>query len=470
MKKFSAIFTTIIAGLAIMICGVSINTFGLSNNSDFTVADASDILWTDNSVLGSTTFANEADADAGLVSNPFQIATPFQLALVAKRSNAGLTYTAGGDTYYYSDSYYKITANIDLGAYQWVPIGTESQPFTGRFDGTSSSFSISNLTRTYVNTTDSNTLYYGLFGYVNCNTAKTKILNISLLKPNISITTNTGQDLYIGAMVGYITYFSNASLGYLYVGQGSNNSGEINVSATSSTSSCYIGGLVGYSNINIDGISTNYYCYSNVAITYSGEDIATLYIGEVAGYSALEAKYIQAEGSIESQYGTIGGVIGYLVGASTTMISSTTLTIGSVSNNVNTLFAGGIVGNFAPLSATAIQKATYSGTITAQNYNVGGVVGQTNINCSIASSKTTSASFNLSNYSASNTSSIGGIVAVNYGNVQACQNNGNFIKSGGSAIIDRQIIVGGIAGTNLGLAATLYNNQNYGEIGADVRA
>jgi len=469
MKKISAILTTIVAGFAMLICGISVHN-NLNTNDDYILADASDVLWTDDSVLGSTTFANEADADAGMVSNPFQIATPFQLALVAKRSNSGLTYLAGGDTYYYSDSYYKITANIDLGAYQWVPIGTETQPFTGRFDGSSSNFSISNLTRTYINTTDTNTLFYGLFGYVNCNSAKTKILNISLIKPNINITTNTGQDIYIGAMVGYITYFSNASLGYLYVGQGSNNSGEINVSATSNTSNCYIGGLVGYSNVNIDGISTNYYCYSNVAITYSGEDISTLYIGEVAGYSALEAKYIQAAGSIESSYGTIGGIIGYLVGASASTVSSATLTVGNLSNDVSTSYAGGIVGNFAPLSATSLQKATFSGTITAQNYNVGGVVGQTNPNCSITTSKALNATFNLSNYSSSNTSSIGGIVAVNYGNIQACQNSSNFIKSGGSAIMDRQIKVGGIAGTNIGASAVIYNNQNYGSIDADVRA
>ena len=63
----------------------------------------------------------------GTLENPYQIATPEQLALLAEQTNTGI----GGDAYYF------LTEDICLNGsqnYQWEPIGNASWPFTGLFN------------------------------------------------------------------------------------------------------------------------------------------------------------------------------------------------------------------------------------------------------------------------------------------------------------------------------------------------
>ena len=69
----------------------------------------------------------------GTEANPYQINTAEELALLAKKVNAGETS--------YASAYYRLTADIVLNESledtpnEWTAIGTDTTPFTGTFDG-----------------------------------------------------------------------------------------------------------------------------------------------------------------------------------------------------------------------------------------------------------------------------------------------------------------------------------------------
>ena len=471
MKKFSIVLS-FFTSIALICCGVFLVNDFANDPTSFTVAEASNVLWTDPSALGSTDAFNNENltnrTNAGTVSNtPFQIANASQLALLAKRVNDNESFVYNDTTYYYSQLYYEITANINLGAYQWVPIGTADSPFGGYFDGNSDAYSITNLTRTMVNSTDSNALYYGLFGYVDSSVIRGQnIFMVHLQNTRINITTTTGQALYVGSVIGYISSNTQGkALNNVYT-----DTGEIIVNASSSTSNAYIGGLVGYTAMDITGASSNM-VQSNLSISYTGADIDNLYIGGLAGYSTGAISYAQAQGSISSAYGTVGGVAGYAQGACNYLTSSTAITVGDADGS-NDRYAGGLVGIFNPSSSATFQRGTYSGTITAKDYNVGGLIGQSGESAVITNNcqTTNSASINLADYSNTNTSSIGGLVGQNLGQITSARNYANITKESATATTDKMINVGGVAGVNTGAIARIDSTYNYGNITNNVRA
>ena len=90
-------------------------------------------------------------------------------------------------------SYFKLTADIDLGAYTGTSfniIGPNSTtPFTGVFDG--NDHTISNFTYSSTGTD-----YIGLFGCVDDQDAEIK--NLGLIDPNV----DAGSGSYVGSLVG----------------------------------------------------------------------------------------------------------------------------------------------------------------------------------------------------------------------------------------------------------------------------
>lgn len=107
-----------------------------------------------------------ADAFAGgtgAKDDPYLIATAEQLAKLAADVKAGEKY---------SNTYFRLEADLDLSAHVWTPIGTYIWPingtstslaFSGNFDGNSKT--ISGL---YVDERETKSVA-GLFGYVNCS-------------------------------------------------------------------------------------------------------------------------------------------------------------------------------------------------------------------------------------------------------------------------------------------------------------
>ena len=79
--------------------------------------------------------AAEFAAGDGSQGAPYQISTAEELANLAKMVN-------GGETD--ENTYFELTADIDLGGKEWTPIGTKDNRFLGKFNGNGKT--ISNLT------------------------------------------------------------------------------------------------------------------------------------------------------------------------------------------------------------------------------------------------------------------------------------------------------------------------------------
>ena len=63
---------------------------------------------------------------SGTASDPYEISSAEELALLAENVNAGNSY---------SNTYFELTADIDLAGKEWTPIGSNDYSFNGTFDG-----------------------------------------------------------------------------------------------------------------------------------------------------------------------------------------------------------------------------------------------------------------------------------------------------------------------------------------------
>lgn len=112
-----------------------------------------------------TASALEVDAGTGTKANPIPIRTAQELADIAGLINSGALYSVldmpAGDTVYY-----RLLADISLADYTnktgWTPIGNETSPFTGHFDG--NGHTISGMQINGGSTQTGN--YVGLFGVI----------------------------------------------------------------------------------------------------------------------------------------------------------------------------------------------------------------------------------------------------------------------------------------------------------------
>ena len=186
---------------------------------------------------------------------------------------------------HYAEAYYAVTVkSITItadatGGETFIPIGSETKPFTGNFDG--NGVIISGLT------VDSDDNYVGLFGYVGAGAV---ISEVGLYKADIA--TNY---YYAGGIAGY-------------------NAGSI--------SSCFVhgsisglqrvGGIAGYN----AGVIEN--CYSSGAIVPPPGTVAISYagglVGEIAAGGALSYSYTFAEVEAEESSEAAGAVAGRSAG------------------------------------------------------------------------------------------------------------------------------------------------------------
>lgn len=113
--------------------------------------------------------AAEFAAGDGTQGAPYQISSAGELANLAKM-------VSGGETY--ENTYFELTADIDLGGKEWTPIGTKDSQFAGKFSGNGKT--IRNLT---VGGGDNS----GLFAYSNG-----EIKDVYLEKIDITTTMNAG--------------------------------------------------------------------------------------------------------------------------------------------------------------------------------------------------------------------------------------------------------------------------------------
>lgn len=213
---------------------------------------------------------------------------------------------------------YELTKNIDLSGITWEPLGDETNPFTGYFNG--ADYSILNFEKV------SNRKDVGLFGY-----SKGTIKNL-----NISVNWGGGSSISgqnIGALVGH--QYMNGQVSNCHV------TGVMNIRSGYGDylDECF-GGLIGKNEAG--SIS---YCSSNIEMT--------------ANYS-----------------GNIGGLIGENTGTVNNCFSKGTIKeiINKTStSNVGTSYMGGLIGNNCSIIRNSYSACVVRGS-SSSDYT-GGIAG-----------------------------------------------------------------------------------------------
>jgi len=225
-----------------------------------------------------------------------------------------------------------LTANIDLGTTttthtntEWIPIGTDSAPYTGTFDG--GGYEISGLN---IKTAAD---YAGLFGYV---TGTVKDLTVS---GDINVS---GDTMCVGGIVGTV---KNGTLS----------------------------GLTSY--VNVTGYDGTKGMFGGVAATAEGTN-------NTAGSTVERCAYygtVEASGALTS----VGGIVGYMSAATITdcVNYGTVDSTGATSAGDTNIYTGGIVSycnNANAVVANCINVGTISGAgaNTADPCYSGAIIGR----------------------------------------------------------------------------------------------
>ncbi|MCI7692692.1 MAG: hypothetical protein MSR67_09985, partial [Oscillospiraceae bacterium] len=249
----------------------------------------------------------------GTEANPYQIKTAEELALLAKKVNAGETS--------YASAYYRLTADIVLNESledtpnEWTAIGTDATPFTGKFSG--DGHTISGIV---INKSDED--YQGLFGY-----STGTIMNVGVINSSIS------GSWYVGGVCGI-------------------NDGTItNCYSTGAVSgSWYVGGICGENYGTIEN------CYSTGTVSGTGG-----FVGGVCGLNTGTIENCYSTGAVSGLDYSVGGVCGYD-------------NYGTITNcyyDTDFCSVGGIDGSDVDGSATGISTAALCGSTLPTGFDSG---------------------------------------------------------------------------------------------------
>ena len=364
---------------------------------------------------------------SGTESDPYLISNAQQLAYLAYVVNNGNSY---------SGKYFEQTANIDLSAYYWNPIGNSRvDSFSGNYDG--SGCIISGLF------TQSGKSYQGLFGY--CYNAS--ISNVGIIDGFVQGSANVGGIMGANfSSVKIFNCFNNASVestgnyvsgiaGHLY-GSIKNcyNTGSIKGTGN------YVGGVVG----RCEADSTITESYNTGQVTGSSS------VGGVIGFSSdniITNCYNTASvKALSSDSCQAGGVVGYVVDGSTITHSYNTGSVSSTSASI--AYIGGIAGYLS--DNVKIKYCYNTGSITGtakSSSSVGGIVGS-GVTANIANCYNTGSINGLE--------CVGGIVGYvgysNHANINNCFNTGS-VKCSSEG-------VGGIVGMGSSTISSCYYGRN----------
>jgi hypothetical protein len=141
----------------------------------------------------------------------------------------------------------------DITLTAWTPIGTNTAPFTGTFDGDGNTITITGFSSVALAGSD----YLGIFGYVGDPTALTpaSITNLTIVSA-ISDSTERLREQEVGALVGHAI---NATIEDITL--------EGSLSYTSVNRDVYAGGIAGFLD---EGVVFSYCTGSDVTLTITG--------------------------------------------------------------------------------------------------------------------------------------------------------------------------------------------------------
>ena len=349
----------------------------------------------------------------GTQNNPFKV---YDLATLKKVGSG----TGGWNL----DVYYVQTEKIYVFE-TLTPIGSDTSPFTGTYDG-------GNLNISYLSVGDEYSDYQGLFSCASGATIK----NIKLVNATI-----IGKD-YSGGIVGAI--YNNTKL------ENCSASGQVN---NWSTDGSFAGGVVGYSeNSTITGCSfatvTGFYNDTNVfgidsvggvvgsanhttmTNCYADSGVqGTSNVGGLAGSFSDGNITNCSAGGAQGDGDCVGGLVGSMSGGNITDCSA-----GSAQGNGDCV--GGLVGSMSGGSITNCYASDARG-----NCNVGGLVGLFEGDGLGASGTTKIINcYTTGEWHSGNGDNIGGLIGLNiYGYIQNCYTTGE-VRGGSN--------VGGLVGAN----------------------
>lgn len=293
------------------------------------------------------------------------------------------------------------TADIDLSEYDWTPIGTMNNPFTGIYDG--GGYEISGLKITGGN-------FIGLFGYIKDAT----LANIALV--GVDVTGSFYVDGLVGCAdssiiencyaTGTVTGLVIAAGGL--VGQAPNSS---TISSSYSTVAVKgdesVGGLVGdISGGTIENCYATGDVYATLSDPYSGAG------GLVGDALNCTIKNCYAASDVTGSGDHVGGLVGRLSGS----IVENCYTDSDVTGMSE---IGGLVGDAA--NGSIIKNSYAAGTVAGTGDHVGGLVGNAG-NYSYCSSEITNSFWNEGNndglYGVGNDASRAGVTGTDTGTLQ----------------------------------------------------
>ena len=341
------------------------------------------------SIDNSTDFAS----GTGEVWNPYVITTTAHLNNIRKDLNA--YYVLGADIVFSDADFAENGAFYNEGN-GWQPIGSQSFPFAGSFDG--KGYRIVGLQIT--SGIEGNT-YIGLFGYADGSAIST-IKNVNAVDFSVNIS---GDSISTSSSYSYV--YAGTIIGY---GSAKNctSSGEINFEYSSSTrkTMVYMGGVVG------DGSAIN--CVNSCDITAnisSGNSQVSFFMGGVVGrgYNVSQCYnygtlYAYSKRNWYS-YIEVGGITSFATNVS--QCGNAGNITGGGYSDVNHIYVGGIIARGMDTTTTVDQCYNVAVLKGERNEYTGGIVGYLGNNGRVTNSFNAGAVLNGSNGGISGYSSSG---------------------------------------------------------------
>lgn len=274
------------------------------------------------------TIASGFAGGTGMENDPYQINTAEELAYFAKTVNEGQPYNG---------LYIVLKNDLNLNNKEWTPIGTDSNPFRGNFDG-------GNHTVTRMQISNSSVDYVGLFGECTRYNVYSAIKNITVKDSVIN-----GKS-HVGAIVGWAYEINIENCRSI----GNTINGERNV-----------GGIFGYFGGNPGGKVSR--CYNSSKVT--GKKSA----GGIAGMGdRCTAENCLNTGEIEvttkQDKSTGGGIFGFFDDSIASASITACVNLGKVSGGES---FGGIVGSTASESTGHISNCYYNMDVITGGFDAG---------------------------------------------------------------------------------------------------
>ena len=219
---------------------------------------------------GSKTFSGN-----GTREDPYLIANATDLACLA--------YWVNVRHEHFLYRYFKLTDDINISSYNWVPIGVdEAHPFDGYFDGNNKV--VQGMSIEVESSTKTDYYYYGLFGV--CRGA---IRNLSMTNSYIQFnqgTNNRTRWICAGLLCGMLgNDHRNSLYGGIY---GCSTQGSINGTLKNTDDRSTLGGIVGYAQNPV----SIFRCHSDFsAAIEDAHDVGGI-VGRIANYQKHHIDYI----------------------------------------------------------------------------------------------------------------------------------------------------------------------------------